>query len=77
MTQLKESFSMDPQEIQQSRQIIQSMVKDLSERFPGMNKKSDSGQSYAQEVPSVPIERSKFATAATRAEQNPLKFAWP
>lgn len=45
MTQPKEAFSIAPAEVEQARLMLGSMVKDLSDRFPGM-KKEPSAQSY-------------------------------
>lgn len=45
MTQLKDVFSIRPKEVENFRTMLNSMVKDLSDKYPEM-KKSDSSQSH-------------------------------
>ena len=55
MTQLKDTFSITPKEIESTRQMLNGMVADLSARFPNMKKqeaaKSQSSSSVTQPAP--------------------------
>jgi hypothetical protein len=44
MTQLKDTFSVMPKEIENTRQMLNGMVADLSARFPNMKKQEAASQ---------------------------------
>lgn len=55
MTQPKDAFSIRPAEVEQARLMLSSMVKDLSDRFPGMKKEqSAQGHPGALSQPNAP-----------------------
>jgi hypothetical protein len=52
MTQLKDTFSITPKEIESTRHMLNSMVADLSARFPNM-KKPEAGKSQPSSIPAT------------------------
>ncbi|RDL40555.1 uncharacterized protein BP5553_00534 [Venustampulla echinocandica] len=70
MTQPKDTFSISTKEIEQGRNMLNGMVKDLSDRFPGLKKSDPTGaQAAPASQPTVP------ATQAVPAPTVPLNAA--
>jgi hypothetical protein len=55
MTQPRDTFSIKPNEVEQARAMLSSMVKDLSDRFPKM-KKPEGVQAQSQSSASQPVQ---------------------
>jgi hypothetical protein len=70
MIQPKDVFSIRPAEVEQARLMLGGMVKDLSDRFPGM-KKADSQQAH----PAAQAQANAPATQPSAAPTVPLNAA--
>lgn len=66
MTQLRDSFSIKPAEIDGARAMLAGMVKDLTDRFPKM-KKPDASQSTSTTQPPTSTQTSTAPSAPLNA----------
>lgn len=72
MTQIKDTFSMAPKEIENGKIILQSMVKDLSDKFPKMKKPP---QDTAQSQPiSMPLSQVPQPVSAPPAQSSAVNL---
>jgi hypothetical protein len=69
MTQPKDVFSIRPAEVEQARLMLGSMVKDLSDRYPGMKKEASSQGHSSAPAPVLPTAASTVPLNAANLQQ--------
>lgn len=72
MTQPRDSFSIQPSEVEQARSMLSSMVKDLSDRFPKMKKPEAQSATTSQPVQPVAAATAPLNAANLQQQQQQL-----
>jgi hypothetical protein len=72
MTQPRDTFSIQPSEVEQARSMLSSMVKDLSDRFPKMKKPEAQSTTASQPVQPVAAATAPLNAANLQQQQQQL-----